>query len=211
MQVPMRRAARTRMRSTAGFSVIEVLIVVALIMVMVSMAVVQIQPAVQEARLNSAVQTALAQMRRARSLATMNRKVYRVSFILPQTVEIDRQDFDAGGNIIYTPILSDDLPSDVQFVAVSGIPTDPTAVPDGFGAGDNAVDFGSGSTNIYFLPDGRASNDFSAPADGVVYIARPNDVLSSRAISVFGATGRLKPWRIDGTPDDTSTLTWSLY
>jgi hypothetical protein len=96
-----------------------------------------------------------------------------------------------------SPIL---LPQNFQFVALAGIPTAAGSVPDGFGTGATAVDFdvdyGGGQTQIYFQPDGRALDAQNRLNNGVVYMADPTNLLSSRAVSLYGSTGRTKGWAI---------------
>jgi len=83
-------------------------------------------------------------------------------------------------------------------LVVPGIPTNPAATPDGFGTGAVAIDFdianGGGGTQIYFQPDGRALDGANRLNDGVIYLAEPNNLFSSRAVSLYGTTGRSKSW-----------------
>jgi hypothetical protein len=88
----------------------------------------------------------------------------------------------------------------MQFVVVPGIPTNPLTTPDGFGVGNNAIDFdlgnGGGGTQVYFEPDGRALDAGNRLNNGVVYIAEPTNLFSSRAVSLYGSTGRAKAWTL---------------
>jgi hypothetical protein len=92
-----------------------------------------------------------------------------------------------------------DLPIDEQFVVVAGVPLTPKT-PDGFGSGVRAVDFdlgnGGGSNVLFFFPDGTVLDAAGNLNNGIVYIARPGDLYSSRAITIWGATGRLKVWSL---------------
>ena len=63
-----------------------------------------------------------------------------------------------------------------------------------------AIDFDQGivagaKNVIYFYPDGSAADVLGNVNNGVVYIARPGFIDSSRAITLWGATGRLRGWR----------------
>ena len=91
------------------------------------------------------------------------------------------------------------LPNGVQFTVVAGIPTTPQT-PDGFGIGNVAIDFaqatGGGGNVIYFQPDGTAVDAAGNPNNGVLYIARPGQLATSHAITLFGSTGRLKTWNL---------------
>ena len=93
------------------------------------------------------------------------------------------------------------LPNGIQFSNEPGIPNG-TRTPDGFGTAVFAVDFdlarGGGGNVIYFQPDGTAIDAAGNPNNGVVYIAKPGQTPSSRAITLFGATGRLKSWSLTG-------------
>jgi len=49
---------------------------------------------------------------------------------------------------------------------------------------------------VYFYPDGSAQDIANNINNGVVYIARPGVVMSSKAITLWGATGRLRGWTL---------------
>lgn len=183
-----------------GFSTIELAVVVAIGLVMAATAVFQIMPALRNAKVDAGIQTALGRVRRARERAVDERKVYRVSFVAPRTITTERQVIDALGNRTYQAVESVDMPVELQFTIVTGIPTGSAGTPDNMGTGGAAidfdVDFGGGQTQMYFQPDGRVLDAANRLNSGVAYIARPADLMSSRAITVLGATGRVKGWRL---------------
>jgi hypothetical protein len=96
------------------------------------------------------------------------------------------------------------LPNDVQFAVQAGFPTSQAAfplTPDTFGTGGTAIDFdqniaAGAKTQIYFYPDGSAQDINQNINNGVIYVCRPGDLNSSRAITLWGATGRLRGWRL---------------
>jgi hypothetical protein len=49
---------------------------------------------------------------------------------------------------------------------------------------------------IYFLPDGSGQDLNGNINNGVLYIARAGDLYSSHAITFWGATGRIRGWRL---------------
>jgi hypothetical protein len=49
---------------------------------------------------------------------------------------------------------------------------------------------------IYFYPDGSAQDVNGNVNNGVVYLAMPGFINTSRAITLWGATGRLRGWHI---------------
>lgn len=188
-------------RTESGFSLLEALVVIAIILVMAAAAIIQIAPTLKTAKSNTALETTLGLMRRYHEAAVDQRRVYRLTFQAPRTIQVDLQAIDSQtGNITYNSVTSIDLPIETQFLCVSGIPTAASAVPDGLGDGktpiDFSVDYGGGGTVIFFQKDGRATDALGRLNNGVVYIAQPGDLNSSKAVSVLGATGRVKGWRI---------------
>jgi prepilin-type N-terminal cleavage/methylation domain-containing protein len=197
-------------RTEAGFSLIEALVVIAIVLVMAATAIIQIGPRLKSAKTDTALATALGQLRQYHEAAVDQRHVYRVSFMAPRTIQVDQMTFDSSGNQVFTFINSIDLPIETQFACIEGIPTSQSGVPDGLGNGKTAIDFsldhGGGGTAVFFQKDGRATDSAGRLNDGVVYIAQTGELSSSKALSVLGATGRIKGWRL--TVGSNSTSVW---
>ena len=190
-----------RRRKEAGFSLIEALVVIAIILILAGAAIVQIGPSLQRSKAETALETTLGQLRLAHQTAIDQRKILMVTFTAPRTISIAQVTIDATTGLQTTvPISSIDLPSETQFTVVSGVPTQNGKTPDGLGTASNAIDFGldygGGQTTVYFQRDGRATDSAGRLNDGVVYISIPGDLNSSRAVTVLGATGRVKGWQI---------------
>jgi prepilin-type N-terminal cleavage/methylation domain-containing protein len=189
-----------RSRTTRGFSLIEMMSVVTIILIVTGIAVTGIQPALKYSRVNNAYNLTLAAIRQTRDYSVAQRQQYSVTFsnaVAPNTITITQV---GSGNVVATY----QLPTDVTFTVVNGIPTAANAVPDGFGAGATAIDFDQGiaggvQTVIYFMPDGTAQDLNGNLNNGVLYIARAGELYSSHAITVWGATGRLRGWRLLST------------
>jgi len=197
--------------------VVEVLVVLAILGVLVTAAVFQVQSTIRAASANTAASTTLNQMQRARQRAIDDRAIYRLTFVKttsgnpPITVSsilLEQVQVNPGAANTYTLVSSIALPTDTQFANLGGIPTSAAGTPDGFGDGSQAINFavnaGGDPTMIYFQPDGRALTQTGEVANGVVYIARPGDLLSSRAISMYGGTGRCKSWRLVSLSDGST-------
>ena len=197
-----------RRRTDSGFSLIEALVVIAIILVMVGAAIIQIGPALKSAKSQTALETTLGLLRRYHEAAVNQRKIYRISFTSPRTITVDQQAYDAKGNLTYVNISSTDLPVETQFLCVDGIPTTQTTVPDGLGDGKTAIDFNSGGnggqTTVLFQKDGRATDANGRPNNGVVYIAQSGDLTSSKAVTILAGTGRVKGWRITVNSDGSA-------
>jgi Tfp pilus assembly protein FimT len=200
-----KNAGRSRHRAS-GFSLIEMTMVLAISIIVSVVSVMSLVPAMQQYRLSNAYNTTLAAMRQARDNAVSQRTSYSVTFTTSVTPLINTitvaptlAGFQGDQNAVtYT------LPTDVAFLAQTGLPS---TGPDGFGTGTTAIDFGwtgsgtgtGGATVIYFCPDGSSQASSTCAASwsgGVVYIARNGDLLSSRAITLWGGTGRVHGWRL---------------
>lgn len=181
-----------------GFSLIEMLVVVFVLMVGAGITFISIIPAIRNIRVTNAYETTLSAIDTARSRATAMRRVYAVNFILPRTVTItDATDPAAPA------ILNVSLPDDISFDAEAGIPATNATAPDRLGNGqpDGPICFDIGvtlncETTVLFFPDGSARDAAGNIDNGVVYLARPQDLMSSRAITLFGLTGRARGWRL---------------
>jgi prepilin-type N-terminal cleavage/methylation domain-containing protein len=192
-----------------GFSMVEMLIVIAVGTIVTAIGFITLAPAMKEIRVSNAYNTTLATLRQAREMAVSNRDIYMVTLnntVVPNTITITDTN-PANPKVVETMV----LPNDVNFDNEPGIPNTATTTPDNFGTGGAAIDFdqapATGAKNvIYFYPDGAARDSTSALNNGVVYIARPGELMSSHAISLWGATGRLRGWQLINKSGKT---TWS--
>ncbi len=187
-------------RRMRGFSLIELMIVVTVLLIACAVSFMTLQPALKQGRVTNAYNFTLGALRQAREDAVGDRRVYMVTFssaAIPNTITITQSDTGVV-KATYS------LPNDVVFGVQTGFPTSQTTAPttpDGFGVGGTAIDFDQGvaggvKTAIYFYPDGSAQDVNSNINNGVVYLCRTGDLTSARAITVWGATGRLRGWRL---------------
>ncbi len=205
----LRTDAVRRRHPASGFSLLEVMTVLAISIVVSVVSVASLVPMMAQYRLTNAYNTTLAAMRQARDNAVSQRTSYSVTFsnaTTPNTITVAPTiaGFQGDQNtVIYQ------LPTDVSFYAASALASTPP--PDGYGTGANAIDFGytangvgtGGQATIYFCHDGSAQDSEGGTGNcagswdgGVVYLSRSNDLLSSRAVDLWGATGRIHGWRL---------------
>jgi Tfp pilus assembly protein FimT len=210
-------AARAR-----GFSLIELMIVVVVMMIVAGISIMAVQPALKDARTNQAYEAVLMQLRVARQRAVSERKQYIVCFGggsapagaltpmgAPTARSVQMFRWDAGTALsAAAQISANQLPTDMQFQTLAGLPNGAATVPDGFGAGITAIDFDQGvaagiKNQVLFMPDGSAHDINGSLNSGIIYVARTSDLYSSRAVTLYGATGRIRGWRLissSGTP-----------
>jgi len=204
------RTAKTLRRHQCenGFTLLELITVVAISIVVTVVSVITLIPVLKQQRVTNAYNTTLSAMRQARDSAVAQRTSYSVTFAnngtsaSTITVMPTLSTFQgAQGTQVYA------LPSDITFVAQSGMPS---PGPDKYGTGLTAIDFGytanggsGGQATIYFCPDGSAQDAEGGAGQclgswdgGVVYLGRPGEFLSSRAITLWGGTGRIRGWRL---------------
>lgn len=184
-----------------GFTMVELVFVIAIVLIITATAIIQTSSTNKNATAETGLQTTLGQLRGARDLAIGQRRRYRVTFTAPRTIQLDQVVIDPITKVqSFTFVSSIDLPKDVQFIAVNGIPSGSANTPDSLPTTGPAIDFdvdyGGGGNQIVFQPDGRALDATGRLNNGVVYVARPGELMSSRAVSVLGATGRVKGWHL---------------
>jgi len=201
-------------RDARGFSLLEMMIVCSIILIVAGIGFMAMQPVLKDARVNQAFEDVLMPLRVARQRAIAERKQYIVCFGLAtpagaltplgaptaQSVQIFR--WDAGTALsAATQISINTLPTDMQMAVVVGMPNGAATVPDGFGNATVAIDFDQGvagaiKNQVLFMPDGSAHDVNGSWNSGIVYVARPGDLYSSRAVTLYGATGRIRGWRL---------------
>lgn len=185
-----------RSKSQYGFSLVELVVTLGVLMLAASVAVMNIASAVRSSHIERAYQTTLDQLRFARQTAIDKRTVCRVDFAAPRTISVTQAFVD--GTPVQTETLA--LPSDVAYTVVAGMPSLPDPPPDNIGNGKIGIDFdqiaGGSGTTLYFQPDGSALDAAGRANDGVIYVARPGELTGARAITVLGTTGRIRGWRL---------------
>ena len=58
---------------------------------------------------------------------------------------------------------------------------------------------GGNKKQVMFMPDGSAHDTNGSWNNGIVYIGRATDLYSTRAVTLYGATGRIRGWRLIST------------
>ena len=195
-------------RKIRGFSLLELMIVVGIGMTVAAFSVMALVPMMQENHVDQAYDTTLSVLRNYRNLAISTSKRYIVTFTAPGTITVQRWDYAVPVSPAPVFVASYTLPPDMQFAVQPGFPA---AAPDGFGTGTTAIDFdqgmGLGSQNyVIFMPDGSSQDTLGNYDSGIVYVARTNDYYRSRALTVWGTTGRIRGWRIY---DQSGTNVWT--
>jgi prepilin-type N-terminal cleavage/methylation domain-containing protein len=187
-----------RLRKHRGFSLLELMIVIAIGLTMAGVTFMAMMPLFKQNHVDQAYDQTLSVIRGYRTQAITQSKRYILTFTAPSTLVV--QYWGVGVPVSPPPVTvaTYKLPQDIQFAVQAGFPA---AAPDGFGTGGTAIDFDQGmglgsQPYIMFMPDGSSQDNLGNFNSGIVYLTRPTDMYSSRAITVFGTTGRIRGWRL---------------
>jgi type II secretory pathway pseudopilin PulG len=185
-----------RIKTAAGFSLVELVIVVGMAAAVTGISVPALMTLVADARSDSATTTVVSTMRTARDRAIGERRNFEVRFIPPNQIQIarvelaDGADEDALADI--TIVSNTYLEGNFEFLHVEG--TGDT--PDEYGA-EGAVAFGTSPTRM-FTSEGTFVNTIGDPLNGTIFLAAGGIPNSSRAITILGASALIHSWRWDG-------------
>jgi prepilin-type N-terminal cleavage/methylation domain-containing protein len=174
-------------KSDKGFSLIEVLMVVAIILIGASVAIVQMRSSMAIVDADKAINTVASQLKYARQIAVDQRRDVLVEFVDNNKIRITRQD-------IPTPTIVSEvvLPPGFTFSLPMGVGD----TPDGYG---NAlpVTFNSSPSGT-FLGDGVFVSATGIVTNGSVF-TMGGGTGTARAITLTGASGRTRIYLLDGS------------
>ena len=180
-----------------GFSLLELLIAIAIGFTMTAVTVMTMMPLFKQSHVDTAYDTTQSVLRNYRNLSVTQSVRYIVYYTAPGTITVQRWNFASPVSPAPVTVATYTLPTDVQFAVQAGFPN---PGPDGFGTGSTAITISNcalvGANCLIFYPDGSAQDDLGNYNSGVIYMTRPSDMNSSRAVSIFGTTGRVRGWRL---------------
>ncbi|HUI73354.1 MAG TPA: prepilin-type N-terminal cleavage/methylation domain-containing protein [Candidatus Acidoferrum sp.] len=192
-----------------GFSLLEAIIVIAIIFVVAGMAVLGIQNGLGSYKADAAADAVSTQLRTAREVAIAKRRWVQIT-IDPTTTgpnaapSITYQVITLGGETPQ-PAVTQPLPAHTQFYVDPTVPDTPM----GFGNGA-AVEIGGvsgGPPSMYFSTTGSFvvnQNPFGT-INGTIFIGTPNQKATYRAVTILGATGRVRTYYYSPT---TTPVPW---
>ena len=199
-------APRSKRDRSQGFSLIELMVVVIIIITIAAMAILQMGPALQGAQEDAAMRQVLDQLRQAREYSIANRRYVQVTFptnVIGGTTYYQvqmtlRNDLTTGAAVV-NPILSTVTIEPGVPYALTGMPD----TPDGYG-NSNQIYFGGVAGGpvggMLFQSDGElVSGTTFLPINGTVFLGIAGQPSTGRAVTVLGTTGRIRGWRSSGS------------
>jgi prepilin-type N-terminal cleavage/methylation domain-containing protein len=173
----------------AGFTLVELLVVLGIVGVLSAVSVMVMPIALLSAKADSGAAQVVSALRVAREGAISQRRNVRVTFTAPNRIVISRVEVPGPAVTVMSQVL---LEGGFQFRLFAGIPD----TPDAFG---NAAPWSfGGATSVAFTSSGEFVDQNGDPVNGTVFIGRNSELLSARAISVFGPTALVRAWSWNG-------------
>jgi prepilin-type N-terminal cleavage/methylation domain-containing protein len=186
-----------RDRSQSGYSVVELLVVLSVLAILAAFAVLGWQGTYQNFQATSGMDDAIGQLRTARQLAISERRSIEVAFKGANQVQLTPET-TAGVPVAKNPYPPETLSSGVQFLLFPGIPDTPMK----FGNSAAVTLVAAGAPPVaplHFVSNGSLTDSNNNFVNGTIFLGLPGLKGSARAITILGATGRVRPYYWDGT------------
>lgn len=170
------------------------MVVVLITMIVAAMALIAMDPTRQQVQADAAMVQVASQLRLARERAIEQRRDVLVSFSTSNnTITLTQQNLPAGSTVLSTiPI---QVPA--QFMLTAGM----SDTPDGFGD-KSAIYFegiAGGPVGMGFQSDGTFIDGAGNLVNGTVFLAISGVPSSARAVTVLGATGKIRMYKAMGS------------
>ena len=211
-------------RNSRGYTLLEMAIVVAIGLTMAGVTTMALMPLFSKNHVDQAYDTTLTALRSYRNAAIAQGVRYVLIPTAaaggnPAQIKVQYWPYLAPPAVSPAPttVATITLPPDVNFYALNQFPspgpdniTAPASTAIYFqntmtGVADNCTVVVAGQPCVVFYPYGSAQDDAQNYITGIFYMNQPgtiasptqqNMILSSRAIDVWGTTGRLRGWRL---------------
>lgn len=204
---------RKTKRIEQGFTLLESVVVIGIMMVLMGVAVIQSFGSLESYQANAATDVVVSQLRVARQLAITQRRTVQLwidsapestdnRFHIKYQIQPAPQTNEVAGPMISVP-----LPGQTQLVLETGVPDTP------MNFGNSAPVFignppvSGGPPIMQFNPTGTfTDNTGNTLLYGTIFIGIPNQKSTARAVTIMGGTGRVRAYTyIGGT---TSATAW---
>ena len=190
-----------RDRLDQGFSSIEMLATVAIIVIISGIAYLAFTNILPTIRSDSALQDLAVQIRLARETSVRLRRNVLVTFQGINEIASVSQNLD----LSTSPLTDYFLPYEMVYTVLAAVPD----TPDAYG-NTNAVNFNCTSAlpspcTITFQSDGSVLDSTGAAVNGTVFIGKMGQPITARAVTIFGATGHIRGYRYNGSVPCTTT------
>lgn len=189
-----------RRRRDAGFSLIEVLIVVFIVGTLLAISLMVLPAVVTAAKADSGSSQLSSLLRSCREQSVTQRRNMQVVFAVPNRAQCFRREIDVvGGATVETGALTlvDEAVFEQGVAYQRFADVNPADTPNAFSPGVVAVDF-SGAGPWWFTPEGTFVDANGDVTNGTIFVGQPQQRETARAVTVFGATALIESWQWNG-------------
>jgi len=180
-------------RSQKGFSLLEILTGLAIISIILAMAIVNFGKMIPNAKANSAMDQMLYKLRSAREQAIAHRRNVQVQFVGTNQITITEIWLTGTAPLPSTYTFE----GGAQYTTFSGIPDSPMAF--GNGAPVYFEGLSGGPPIMQFTTNGSFIDGGNTLVNGTVFLGIPGQAETARAVTILGATGRVREYHWDGS------------
>lgn len=180
-------------RSQQGFSLLEMLIAIAVISVVLTMAIINFGTMMPNARANAAMDQLLYRLRSAREQAIAHRREVQVQFVGTNQLTISEL-WPTGtppAPVTYT------FEGGAKYTVLTGVPDTPMAF------GNSSPIYFEGLTGgppiMKFTTNGAFIDGGNTLVNGTAFLAIQGKNITARAVTILGATGRVREYHWDGS------------
>jgi prepilin-type N-terminal cleavage/methylation domain-containing protein len=194
MSTYRRDALAARLRTANGFSLLEVLMVVALIGILAAIAIGVTPEMIRTAKGQSGVQELAAFLKRHREMAVSRRRNIEITFTAPNVIASFQRAVPNPPAVTPppTPLETVRLEGGVEFQLFAGVPD----TPDAFGNAA-AINLG-GADPVMFTSEGAFTDANGDPINASLFVALDGHETSVNALTIVGTTAAVRTWRWDG-------------
>ena len=198
-------------RAERGFSLVELLVVVLLIIAVLGFALLNTSGMMQNSKANNAMNAVVNALRQAREMAIAKRRNVEVEFDLPNKIQLTVLTIPGEAPAATVPpvYLNDNAPGAATFQLFAGVPdtpmnfgnSQPINLQQPTGGGAWTVMF---TTSGAFVGTSQSAGTLYAttnnnPVNASVFFGVSGQTNTARAVTVFGATGRVRSYKWNGT------------
>lgn len=189
------RRLRSRHRTAQGFSLIELLMVVAIIAVLGGIAMGVTSNVVRNAKGKSGAQQLASFLKRHREMAISRRRNIEVAFTVPNRVTTQQRAIPNPPAPLGapTPLENTYLEGQMTYNKFGTIALD---TPDLFGS-PAAINVGA-LAPVMFTSEGMFTDANGDPVNATILLGIPNQTSTASAVTIIGTTATIRVWKWDG-------------
>ncbi len=187
-------ATKTNRLGNHGFTMLEMLLVIAIFITLTGMAIISISGAMPQQQVTTGMNQAMAVIRQGRDSAISQRRDYQLMYgppMLTNQIGLEQLNPSGGAPMVLPPVT---LEPPAAFGLDPSITTD---TPDGFGTCSGGLCFG-GSPTEQWLSNGTFVNSVGQPLNATIFVHIPGNPGAQRAFTILGTTGRIRAYKWDG-------------